>query len=82
MTKEKIECMSEERVQRLCEIKIVCEECCRNELIVPLINSTTFLNIYILDKSTVRNEEVLRACIDLGMESISLNERTPEISPN
>ena len=57
MKKEIYEVRSEERVQRLCEIKIFCEECYRKELIVPLINSTIDLKICIIDRSTVQNGE-------------------------
>ena len=57
MKKEIYWLRSEEIVQRLCEIKIVHEERCSKELIVPLINSTIDLKICILDRSMVWNEE-------------------------
>ena len=57
MKKEIYGVRSEERVQRLCDLEIVCEERCRKGLIIPLINSTIDLKIYILDRSMVHNEE-------------------------
>ena len=57
MKKEIYLLRSEQRVQKLCKIKIVYEERCRKELIVPLINSTIDLKICILDRSTVWNGE-------------------------
>ena len=62
MTKEIYGVRSEERVQRLCEIEIVCEECCRKEFIIPLINSATYLKMCILDRSTVRNRD-FKECV-------------------
>ena len=57
MTKEIYGVRSEERLQRLCEIEIICEEHHRKELIIALNNSTIDLKICVLDRSMVRNRE-------------------------